>query len=284
MSHQSVVRPDELSAQKAELAHVPISGVQPTQTGGIHLGSGPKHAAKERELVAARVDQQAAGSGQSYCDWAQWQVNPDVVPMNAPTLLSVKYRGKETTLGSILLKKDTQTQPELDWALATPKMAVAGMPQLFSVIMCDPDAPSRAHPKFRHYLHWLCVNVPGPYNLEQGHVLAPYVGPSPPPNTGLHRYCFLVYAQTGVIEADAIHVYKNDQRPGWSLVKFLADHKYAIDGSTPIAGSMFRCQNEHQTAHSEEPALQDQMPMTKKETAAAEKADVDAAEKHAKKK
>ena len=283
MSLRAAIDPSDLSQQKASLDHVPISTVEPTATGGIHLGAGTEHLQKEQQLHDEKLQSQAAGSAQSYCDWAQWQVVPDLVQMNAPTLMSVKYRGKETILGSILLKKDTQQQPELDWAPAQ-KMAISGVPQLYTVICCDPDAPSRANPKWRNYLHWAVVNAPGPYAIEQGATLAQYQGPAPPPNTGLHRYCFLVYAQTGVVEAKTISVYTDEQRPGWSLDGFLATHQYVIDGSIPIAGIMFRCQNEHQAAQNAEPAMPDQTPLTKREAEQAEKKDMDEALKDAGKK
>lgn len=58
----------------------------------------------------------------------------------------------------------------------------------------DPDAPSRAEPTFDQWLHWTVVNIPGK-DLSKGNTLAEYVGSGPPPNTGLHRYVFLVYKQ-----------------------------------------------------------------------------------------
>jgi len=64
----------------------------------------------------------------------------------------------------------------------------------YTLIMTDPDAPSRANPKFREFRHWLVANIPG-NNLSEGDTIFEYVGSGPPKNTGLHRYIFLLYKQ-----------------------------------------------------------------------------------------
>lgn len=43
----------------------------------------------------------------------------------------------------------------------------------------DPDAPSRADPKFREWHHWLVGNIPG-NDIKSGEVLSEYVGSGPP--------------------------------------------------------------------------------------------------------
>ena len=83
--------------------------------------------------------------------------------------------------------------------------------------MTDPDVPSRRNPTRREFVHWMRVNIPGSElrggtdeGEEEGRVLVAggaedalgeevyqYVGAGPPPNTGLHRYVFLVYRQQG---------------------------------------------------------------------------------------
>ena len=76
--------------------------------------------------------------------------------------------------------------------------------KFFFVCVCvclddaDPDAPSRHHPKFREWHHWLVVNIPG-CDVSQGEVQLEYVGSGPPKGTKLHRYVFLAYKQAGRI-------------------------------------------------------------------------------------
>ncbi|CAH0402843.1 unnamed protein product [Chilo suppressalis] len=65
----------------------------------------------------------------------------------------------------------------------------------------DPDAPSRQYPKLREFRHWLVGNIPGG-NASAGETLSAYVSPVPPPNTGLHRYVYLVYKQPSRLNFD----------------------------------------------------------------------------------
>jgi len=65
----------------------------------------------------------------------------------------------------------------------------------------DPDAPRRGGYN-REFRHWLVGNIPEE-NIAKGEILAEYVGPAPPKNTGKHRYVFLVYKQNqGAITFD----------------------------------------------------------------------------------
>jgi phosphatidylethanolamine-binding protein len=45
----------------------------------------------------------------------------------------------------------------------------------YTLIMTDPDAPSRQNPKFREWHHWLIVNIPGD-KINEGEVKSEYVG------------------------------------------------------------------------------------------------------------
>jgi phosphatidylethanolamine-binding protein len=65
----------------------------------------------------------------------------------------------------------------------------------------DPDAPSRAEPTRREFLHWLVGNIPG-NDVVAGDALTAFVGSGPPAGSGLHRYVFLLYQQPGKITFD----------------------------------------------------------------------------------
>jgi phosphatidylethanolamine-binding protein len=45
----------------------------------------------------------------------------------------------------------------------------------YTLIMVDPDAPSRQKPKFREWQHWLIVNIPGD-KINEGEVKSEYIG------------------------------------------------------------------------------------------------------------
>nr|KAG5704085.1 hypothetical protein BaRGS_017589 [Batillaria attramentaria] len=66
----------------------------------------------------------------------------------------------------------------------------------YTLLMHDPDAPSRADPKFGEFQHWVVVNIPGS-DVSKGEEVTAYIGSGAPKDTGLHRYVFLVYRQSG---------------------------------------------------------------------------------------
>jgi len=80
---------------------------------------------------------------------------------------------------------------------------------LYTLAFVDPDAPSRAEPKFRSWRHWLVVNIKGS-DLSSGETLTPYIGPGPPEGTNLHRYTFWVYKQSAPVKIEAF----NNEREG----------------------------------------------------------------------
>lgn len=84
-------------------------------------------------------------------------------------------------------------QPSVKWD--------ADADSFYTLIMTDPDAPSRADPVAGEVRHWYVVNIPG-NNLEEGETLFAYIGSGPPKDTGLHRYVFLVFKQSGKLVFD----------------------------------------------------------------------------------
>lgn len=72
---------------------------------------------------------------------------------------------------------------------------------LYTLLMTDPDAPSRQTPTFGEVRHWLVVNIPE-NKIEEGDTLFEYIGAGAPEGTGLHRYIFLVYKQSEKIQTD----------------------------------------------------------------------------------
>uniref|UniRef100_A0A2K5XMB0 Phosphatidylethanolamine-binding protein 1 n=1 Tax=Mandrillus leucophaeus TaxID=9568 RepID=A0A2K5XMB0_MANLE len=73
--------------------------------------------------------------------------------------------------------------------------------KLYTLVLTDPDAPSRKDPKYREWHHFLVVNMKG-NDISSGTVLSDYVGSGPPKGTGLHRYVWLVYEQARPLKCD----------------------------------------------------------------------------------
>uniref|UniRef100_A0A1I8A3L7 Phosphatidylethanolamine-binding protein n=1 Tax=Steinernema glaseri TaxID=37863 RepID=A0A1I8A3L7_9BILA len=155
----------------------------------------------------------------------------DVVPLAPKDLAKVVYtEGVEANLGNELTPTQVKDSPCVTWDVE------AGA--LYTLVMTDPDAPSRAEPKAREFEHWLVVNIPG-NEVSKGDVLAPYVGAGPPQGTGLHRYVFLIYKQPGkVVDKEHGSNPGREKRRSWKVAAFAEKHKLG----SPVAGNLFQAQ------------------------------------------
>lgn len=120
-------------------------------------------------------------------------VIPDVLIHSPSAPLQVCYGDKKKSVvnfGNELKPSITSEQPSLSWPSMKNKF--------YTVLMVDPDAPSRSNPYFREFVHWHVVNIPGK-NVSKGKSVVDYVGPCPPAGTGLHRYVLMVFQQENEI-------------------------------------------------------------------------------------
>lgn len=99
--------------------------------------------------------------------------------------------GVSVNLGNELTPSQVKDKPTVEYE--------ADKEKLYTLIMCDPDAPSRANPTFREAYHWGVINIPGS-DISSGKEIVEYIGSGPPKGTGLHRYVFVVYEQNGPID------------------------------------------------------------------------------------
>ncbi|RWS24036.1 protein D3-like protein [Leptotrombidium deliense] len=137
-------------------------------------------------------------------------VVPDVIDKVPGKILKVKYSsGAIVNFGNELTPNDTNVNPTtLKW----PKK----YGNLYTLVMVDPDAPSRQNPTHAEYLHWLVINIQGKSRDE----VANYVGPAPPQGTGLHRYVLLIFIQNTRLEID-----EEDQEAIEKRANCLFDHR-----------------------------------------------------------
>lgn len=101
--------------------------------------------------------------------------------------------GVTADLGNELTPTQVKDKPSLKWE--------HDEDSFYTLILSDPDAPSRAKPTIREVRHWYVVNIPG-NKVEEGDTLFDYIGSGPPKDTGLHRYVFTVYKQPGSLNFD----------------------------------------------------------------------------------
>ncbi|KAI8147462.1 phosphatidylethanolamine-binding protein [Fennellomyces sp. T-0311] len=157
---------------------------------------------------------------------------PELIESFSPTsLLQIEYgNDKEVLLGNTLSPSDAAEQPTVTFVPPDDSAS-------YTLVLTDPDAPSATDHKFGPWRHWVVVNVPGsnPTDLSQQHT--PYIGPGPGPNTGVHRYLFLLYkqAQPNQTFAPMAHEEKPDRR-NFQLSQFVAENKLEL-----VAANFFLC-------------------------------------------
>lgn len=92
---------------------------------------------------------------------------PDVIPNNVAftpeAFLVVKWpTGKEAMLGNTLTTVDTADEPSMSF---TPMQSFAAATDVgYTLVMIDPDAPSRNDPKMAQWRHWI-VSLGDPGDL-----------------------------------------------------------------------------------------------------------------------
>lgn len=160
------------------------------------------------------------------------QVVPDVIPVAPTKLIKVSYvSGVQVSEGNELTPTQVKDVPKVEWD--------ADSSAFYTLCMTDPDAPSRIDPKYREWHHWLVGNIPAS-DISKGETLSAYVGSGPPPETGLHRYVFLVYKQNGKLTFDEKRLTNTsgEDRGGFSIDKFAK--KYNL--GNPIAGNFYQAE------------------------------------------
>lgn len=134
-------------------------------------------------------------------------------------------------LGNELAPSEVQVAPTVEWN--------ADASSYYTLAMVDPDAPSRAEPTYREIEHWLVVNIPGD-DISKGDVIAEYIGSGPPEGSGLHRYAFFLYEQSGKMDFEELQETEVN-RYNFSIRKFA--EKYEM--GSPIAGNFYQAQYEN---------------------------------------
>ncbi|KAL3863640.1 hypothetical protein ACJMK2_005389 [Sinanodonta woodiana] len=159
-------------------------------------------------------------------------VVPDVIDEVPPNVLQVKYGSIDVQPGMILTPAWVKDPPTVDYQ--------GDVGSYYTLVMIDPDAPSRVNPVSGEWQHWLVTNIPGK-DVKRGQENIEYVGAGPPKGTGLHRYVFLLYKQPqGKMKFKDIPKLTNHSgvgRAGHNVRRFIA--MYGLEGNL-VAGNFFK--------------------------------------------
>lgn len=138
----------------------------------------------------------------------------------------------------------------------------------YTVVLTDPDAPSRENPEWAEVCHWIVTGVPlvihpksspspsghhrkkkhhghdGDSDLEE---VMPYMPPGPPPKTGKHRYVLLAFAPINGTHAH-LDLSKPRHRKNWGTGKVRHGvRQWAYEnGLVPVAANFVYSQNRKQ--------------------------------------
>lgn len=98
----------------------------------------------------------------------------------------INYNGTIASNGNYISLSKTTDQPIIRYYPRQTKY--------YTLLMFDPDAPSRENPINGNWLHWLVTNIYED-NIGTGDIIMNYQPPSPPYKSGVHRYIFMLLEQ-----------------------------------------------------------------------------------------
>ncbi|XP_075148656.1 protein D3-like [Haematobia irritans] len=160
------------------------------------------------------------------------EVIPDLLDEGPRETLKVTFgNGVTVNKGNELTPTQVQNEPNVEWE--------AGEGVFYTLLMTEPDAPSRNDLTMREWQHWLVVNIPG-NNITKGTILSEYQGSGPDQGTGLHRYVYLLFKQPKAIQFDETYsaATSTKGRPHFSTRRFIKKYDLGI----PIAGNFYEAQ------------------------------------------
>ncbi|KAJ6637829.1 Phosphatidylethanolamine-binding protein like F40A3.3, partial [Pseudolycoriella hygida] len=162
----------------------------------------------------------------------EFEIVPDILSVAPSKLLQITYpSGVTVNLGNELTPTEVKDKPTLKWDYDDDSF--------YTLIMSDPDAPSRGNPTIREVRHWYVVNIPGG-KVDKGETLFDFIGSGPPKGTGLHRYVFTVYKQSGQLEFDEPRVSNRSRKERWNSSTLTFAQKYSL--GDPIAGNFYQAE------------------------------------------
>ncbi|KAG1463804.1 hypothetical protein G6F46_002576 [Rhizopus delemar] len=121
------------------------------------------------------------------------EIMPEFVPNGfSPSVkLSIVYPNKKVDLGNFIAPSESVEAPRISFANSDRHSQ-------YTLLLIDPDVPTKEDPSNGPFRHWAVVNIPSSGNLAVAGQLSTYIGPQPPVNSGYHRYIFLLYKQASV--------------------------------------------------------------------------------------
>lgn len=115
----------------------------------------------------------------------------------------------------------------------------------YTLIMIDPDSPSKGNANCRYYLGWAVSDIEGRslrngvnWQVAEGKLVKKYEAPNPEPGSGPHRYQFILYQQRYPYGPVRLAEENKESRCGFNPLVFARKNRLDI-----IATSVFETEN-----------------------------------------
>ncbi|KAH8096903.1 PEBP-like protein [Cristinia sonorae] len=180
------------------------------------------------------------------------KIIPDVIPtdFNPTMLFSIVWPNRsEAMLGNELTVESTAEEPTIDFTPMNMPVEQAdslssGDEVSYTLVMLDPDAPYRKDPIYRSFRHWVITGLKSPADtasktsnltaLKSKPATTPYRPPGPRPNSGVHRYTFLLFQEPPnlvIPESAPEHGAALEERRSWDPIKFANQYGLKLVGA-----------------------------------------------------
>lgn len=146
------------------------------------------------------------------------RVVDDLINQAPDSLLNVEFHCNAATLGNKLSLRLVQTPAKVSWKNARQS-------DLYTLVMTDVLGKSK------EFVHWIVGNIPG-NNLAMGNTYAAFLPPTPPKDSGDHRYVYLLYKQSARINVQPLKI---EDRFVFSTRSFSESYKLG----PPVAGNFY---------------------------------------------
>ncbi|KAG2383382.1 hypothetical protein C9374_004719 [Naegleria lovaniensis] len=158
--------------------------------------------------------------------------------------MEILYNNEKVSYGSKMTPSQVKHEPTVHITVKDLNKYQPG--HFFTLIMSDPDAPSRRDPKCREWLHWIKANMKinndGSVSMKEVSNVADYMGSAPPKGTGYHRYVFSLFYHVGKLVHLKEHHWgpSNESRACFLASQFAKNHHM----HDPVAIGCFEASHE----------------------------------------
>ncbi|GAA5968303.1 hypothetical protein JCM21900_001165 [Sporobolomyces salmonicolor] len=121
-------------------------------------------------------------------------------------------------------------------AQAPPVVDFTAKPVLYTLLVLDPDAPSRSTPYWSPFLHYALPGLKPKHGKVEmtSDALVEWTPPAPPAGSGPHRYVYLLYLQPTLsvsLPASRPSINTTEDRMGFPHEDFIKENKLKLVGA-----------------------------------------------------